>query len=227
MYRIMVGENTVYSDTVIFIRLAENSSYTSCSETEAEGICAKIARDKTDENGESFTQIADEVYRVSDNGLNKTEPLATVTFIEGIAPLTVNQTRQTALERVSGKCSAAIYSGVTVNGKHYTLSKNEQDALAIAQTKVDKGATAVIYGDGLTDAATITALSQAAYEWGVVCTTYYAYLKQYIAVETDVDKLAVIDFGKALPDSYMQQFSALLNSVGIDITKYTAALTGG
>ena len=23
----------------------------------------------------------------------------------------------------------------------------------------------------------------AAYEWGVVCTTYYAYLKQYIAVE--------------------------------------------
>ena len=71
------------------------------------------------------------------------------------------------------------------------------------------------------------AISAAAYEWSVVCTTYYAYLKQYIAAETDVDKLAAIDFGKALPDSYMQQLAALLNSAGIDITKYAAALTGG
>ena len=134
--------------------------------------------------------------------------------------------RAAALEHISGKCSAAIYSGVTANGKHYTLSKNEQDALAIAQTKVDKGATSVIYGDGLTDAATITALSQSAYEWGVVCTTYYAYLKQYIAVETDVDKLAAIDYGKALPDSYIQQLAALLSSAGIDITKYAVALIG-
>ena len=135
--------------------------------------------------------------------------------------------RNAALRRIEGKCSAAIYAGVDVNGKHYTLSKNEQDALAIAQTKVDKGATAVLYGDGLKDAATITAISAAAYEWGVVCTTYYAYLKQYIAAETDVYKLAAIDFGKALPDSYMQQLAALLNSAGIDITKYAAALTGG
>ena len=137
----------------------------------------------------------------------------------------ISVARNAALERISGKCSAAIYNGVDVNGKHYTLSKNEQDALAIAQTKVDKGATAVLYGDGLKDAATITAISAAAYEWGVVCTTYYAYLKQYIAAETDTDKLAAIDFGKALPDSYMQQLAALLNSAGIDITKYTAALT--
>ena len=135
--------------------------------------------------------------------------------------------RNAALRRIEGKCSAAIYAGVTVNGTRYTLSKNEQDALAIAQTKVDKGATAVLYGDGLKDAATITAISAAAYEWGVVCTTYYAYLKQYIAAETDVDKLAAIDFGKALPDSYMQQLAALLSSAGIDITKYAAALTGG
>lgn len=139
----------------------------------------------------------------------------------------VQAARNAALRRIEGKCSAAIYSGVTVNGTRYTLSEHEQAALSIAQSKVDKGATAVLYGDGLKDAATITAISAAAYEWGVVCTTYYAYLKQYIAAETDVDKLAAIDFGKALPDSYMQQLAALLNSAGIDITKYTAALTGG
>ena len=137
----------------------------------------------------------------------------------------ISVARNAALERISGKCSAAIYAGVTVNGKHYTLSEHEQAALSIAQSKVDKGATAVLYGDGLKDAATITAISAAAYEWGVVCTTYYAYLKRYIAAETDVDKLASIDFGKALPDSYMQQLAALLSSAGIDITKYTAALT--
>ena len=139
----------------------------------------------------------------------------------------ISVARNAALERISGKCSAAIYSGVDVNGKHYTLSEHEQAALSIAQSKADKGATAVLYGDGLKDAATITAISAAAYEWGVVCTTYYAYLKQYIAAETDTDKLTAIDFGKAIPDSYMQQLSALLSAAGIDITKYTAALTGG
>ena len=139
----------------------------------------------------------------------------------------ISVARNAALERISGKCSATIYAGVTVNATRYTLSEHEQAALSIAQSKVDKGATAVLYGDGLKDATTITAISAAAYEWGVVCTTYYAYLKQYIAAETDVDKLAAIDFGKALPDSYMQQLAALLNSAGIDITKYTAALTGG
>ena len=108
-----------------------------------------------------------------------------------------------------------------MDGVCYTLSEHEQAALSIAQSKVDKGAASVIYGDGLKDAATITAISAAAYEWGVVCTTYYAYLKQYIAAETDVDKLTAIDFGKALPDSYMQQLASLLSSAGIDITKYS------
>ena len=64
-------------------------------------------------------------------------------------------------------------------------------------------------------------------EVGVICSAHNAHLKQYIAAEADVDKLAAIDFGKALPDSYMQQLAALLSSAGIDITKYTAALTGG
>ena len=138
----------------------------------------------------------------------------------------ISVARNAALERIGGKCSAAIYSGVDVNGKHYTLSKNEQDALAIAQSKVDKGATAVLYGDGLKDAATITAISAAAYEWGVVCTTYYAYLKQYIGTETDTDKLAAIHFGSELPDAYMTALTKLLASAGIDISKYASGLAG-
>ena len=133
--------------------------------------------------------------------------------------------RNAALRRIEGKCSAAIYAGVTVNGKHYTLSEHEQAALSIAQSKVDKGATAVLYGDGLKDAATITAISAAAYEWGVVCTTYYAYLKSYIAAETATDKLAAIHFGSSLPTAYMTPLTKLLASAGIDISKYASTLS--
>ena len=58
-------------------------------------------------------------------------------------------------------------------------------------------------------------------------TAFKCVYAQYIATETDVDKLAAIDYGKSLPDSYMQQLTALLSRAGIDITKYAAALTGG
>jgi hypothetical protein len=138
--------------------------------------------------------------------------------------------RAAALERIGGKCSAAIYSGITVDGKHYKLTATAQTNLATAQAKIDGGATSVIYSaDGeapaLYTAAQITAISAAAYEWGVVNTSYYAALQSHIAAETDADKLKAIDYGKALPDSYMQQLAALLSSAGIDITKYTAALT--
>ena len=34
----------------------------------------------------------------------------------------ISVARNAALERISGKCSTAIYGGVTVNGKHYMLS---------------------------------------------------------------------------------------------------------
>lgn len=142
----------------------------------------------------------------------------------------VEELRAAALERISGKCSAAIFSGITVDSKHYKLTATAQTNLATAQAKIDGGATSVIYSaDGeapaLYTAAQITAISAAAYEWGVVNTSYYATLQSYIAAETDADKLKAIDYGKALPDSNMQQLTALLSSAGIDITKYTAALT--
>lgn len=142
----------------------------------------------------------------------------------------VEELRAAALERISGKCSAAIFSGITVDSKHYKLTATAQTNLATAQAKIDGGATSVIYSaDGeapaLYTAAQITAISAAAYEWGVVNTSYYTTLQSYIAAETDADKLKAIDYGKALPDSNMQQLTALLSSAGIDITKYTAALT--
>jgi hypothetical protein len=135
--------------------------------------------------------------------------------------------RTAALGRVEGKCSAAIYAGVDVGGVRYTLSEHEQAALSIAQSKVDKGATSVIYGDGLKDAATITAISAAAYEWGVICTTYYAFLKKYIGNEKDVKNLSAVRFGMELPSAYDAAFLKMMSGAGIDASKYKDELING
>ena len=52
-------------------------------------------------------------------------------------------------------------------------------------------------------------------------------LKAWVARETDSNKLAAIDYGCKLPDDLMTQLTSLCKSVGIDVTKYAVALTGG
>ena len=128
--------------------------------------------------------------------------------------------RKSALARISGKCSAKIYSGVTVNGKKYPLSKDDQDSLAIAQTKVDKGATAVIYRYGLTEASEITELSAKAYGWGVTNTSYLSYLEKYISTESSIEKLDAVYYGMTLPEAYTTSLTELLTSGGININDY-------
>lgn len=148
-------------------------------------------------------------------------------------PLTeLEKARKDALNRIDGKCSGAIASGVTVGSKHYKLTPTAQSNLATAQAKVDGGAASVIYAaDGeeptLHTAAQITALSDAAYKWGVVNTSYYAKLKAWIARETDTAVLNAIDYGTQLPTDLMQELTDLLTSAGIDVTKYMGLFTGG
>lgn len=134
--------------------------------------------------------------------------------------------RSAATERISGKCSAAIASGVTVDGKHYTLSDRDQLSLNAAWAQINGGAATVPYaadGEALADytAAQITAVGKAAYEWGIVCRTYYGLLYQWVARETDRDKLAGIQYGVKLPDDLMQALAATLSGAGIDVSKYS------
>ena len=55
MYAIKVdNEIAGYSDSFVYIRLHTNGCYVLCNEAEAEGICAKVAREYTDaETGET------------------------------------------------------------------------------------------------------------------------------------------------------------------------------
>ena len=142
----------------------------------------------------------------------------------------IEQLRINALERISGKCSAAIYAGVTVNGKHYSLSLVSQQNLKTAQDKITAGATSVIFAADSEEptvhtAEQITAISNAAYEWGVVNTSYYAKLQKWIARETDAAILNAIDYGSMLPNDLMTELATLLSGAGIDLAKYSTMLS--
>jgi hypothetical protein len=143
----------------------------------------------------------------------------------------ISVARNAALRRIDGKCSAAIYSGVTVSGKRYSLTLVSQQNLKTAQDKITAGATSVIFAaDGeeptVHTAEQITAISNAAYEWGVVNTSYYAKLQKWIARETDTTILNAIDYGSALPDDLMSELATLLAGAGIDLAKYSTMLGG-
>lgn len=145
-------------------------------------------------------------------------------------PNPLEEARKAALTRIDGKCSAAIYSGVTVGDKHYKLTQTAQGNLATAQAKVDGGAESVIYAADneeptLHTAAQITAISDAAYKWGVVNTSYYAKLQKWIARETDKTVLQSIDYGSKLPDDLMQELGELLSGVGINLVDYAGLLS--
>lgn len=145
-------------------------------------------------------------------------------------PNPLEEAQKAALDRINGKCSAAIYSGVSVGDKHYKLTATAQGNLATAQAKVDGGAESVIYAADneepmLHTAAQITAISEAAYRWGVVNTSYYAKLQKWIACETDKTVLGAIDYGSALPDDLMQELGALLSGAGINLADYAWLLS--
>ena len=144
---------------------------------------------------------------------------------------TIEQVKQNAINRIDGKCSAAIYSGVTIADKHYSLSLVTQQNLKTAQDKITAGATSVIFAaDGeeptVHTAEQITEISNAAYEWGVVNTSYYAKLQKWIVRETDTAILNAIDYGSMLPNDLMTELATLLVGAGIDLAKYSTMLGG-
>lgn len=94
MYHIE-SNNAVVGDyeVVLFVRLHNNGCYVPCDESVAEGVCVKVPHKARaavlDENGEPTTEetfvtsYEDTVFRLTENGLNGTEPMCTVTQVEG------------------------------------------------------------------------------------------------------------------------------------------------
>lgn len=165
-----------------------------------------------------------------ENGVFSEPPVVESTAPPVIYPTPVEDLRNYAMQRINGKCSSTIYSGVTVGDKHYRLTPTAQGNLKTALDKITSGAASVIYAADneeptLHTAAQITAINNAAYEWGIVNTTYYGKLQKWIARETDTEALASIDYGSQLPTDLMQELTDLLTSAGIDIKKYSGLFT--
>lgn len=86
-----------YADSVVSIRLHENGSYVPCAESEAQGFCAKIARELTTEDDESITGMVDTVYCFNEKVMRGDEPIGSFEQINGAAQLMNSENAVTAL----------------------------------------------------------------------------------------------------------------------------------
>lgn len=86
-----------YADSVVNIRLHENGSYVPCAESEAQGFCAKMARELTTEDDESITGMVDTVYCFNEKVMHGDEPIGSFEQINGAAQLMNSENAVTAL----------------------------------------------------------------------------------------------------------------------------------
>ena len=60
MYKVTVeGAFAGYSDTVVYVKVAENGSYVPCGPAEAGGVCVKLPYEHTDEDGNTVKTAED------------------------------------------------------------------------------------------------------------------------------------------------------------------------
>lgn len=142
---------------------------------------------------------------------------------------TLEELRTASLGRIDGKCSGAIYSGIDYDGKHYSLTPTAQQNITNAVAKVQAGATSVPFAADSEElssypAATITAISAKANDWGTVNICYKGKLTEWIAAETDAAVLPTINYGSGLPTAYMQALGAQLAGFGINLADWAGAL---
>lgn len=86
-----------YADSVVNIRLHENGSYVPCADDEADGFCAKMARELTTEDDESITGMVDTVYCFNGKVMHGDEPIGSFEQINGAAQLMNSENTVTAL----------------------------------------------------------------------------------------------------------------------------------
>lgn len=79
MYQVISGENNHFVDDITYIKLNKNNGcYNICDKEEAEGICVKIPKEITNEDGNTIVISEDNVFTIKDGGLKGTEDLCTI-----------------------------------------------------------------------------------------------------------------------------------------------------
>ena len=79
MYRVIVdGEPDRFSETLVYIKLADNGCYVPCEQDAAAGFCVKLPYEYIDEDGEPIKTVIDTVFALFEGALTGTEPVGSV-----------------------------------------------------------------------------------------------------------------------------------------------------
>ena len=150
--------------------------------------------------------------------------------------MTLQEATKAKLLELSHKCNATITAGCDVTLSdgttgHISMKDEDQINLIAAQAAVQAGQVGYPYHlDGdlckVYPAADIVTMATAATQHKLYHTTYCNHLNVWVRRCETVAEVQAIKYGSKLPDDLMTQLADLCKSVGIDITKYTAALTG-
>lgn len=124
-------------------------------------------------------------------------------------------------------CNQIIEYGIDVNGKHYSLSAEDQMNLTnlsmLAKTGIEK---IPYHADGelcrLFTATEIGEIAETAIMWITFHTTYYNFMKSYLSSIDDADIIKNFQYDMNLPDDYMIQIMSIVGN--IDITKFNIPL---
>lgn len=114
-----------YADSVVPIKLHTNGCYIPCRENEADGFCAKVARELTTEDGESITVTVDTVYCFNGKAMHGDEPTGSFEQIGGAMQLMNSENAVTALVGTSITPQRAMALRPVIEAATVSLSDGE------------------------------------------------------------------------------------------------------
>lgn len=130
----------------------------------------------------------------------------------------VEQVRAAKQAEMGADCTAAIYAGVEVGGKRYSLTEHDQTELMAQLANVKEGAPAVPYHAGgelcrMYPAEEFAEVAQAATAHVLYHRTYCNHLNAWVK-QAELAELDGIFYGVDLPDELAQSMAAILAAAG-------------
>lgn len=130
----------------------------------------------------------------------------------------VEQVRAVTKAEIGADCSDAIYAGITIGEKRYSLTEHDQTEIMAQLSLVKEGAAAVPYhADGelcrMYSAAEFGALAQAATAHVFYNRTYCNHLNAWVK-RADLAELAAITYGAELPADLAASLAAIVEAAG-------------
>lgn len=126
----------------------------------------------------------------------------------------LEQVRTAKKQEMGVACTAAIYAGIEINGKSYSLTEHDQtELMAQLQTIKDGAATVPYHADGelcrMYTAEEFTQIASTATAHVFYHRTYCNHLNAWIARAT-VKQAINIEYGSELPEDLAESMAAIL-----------------